>query len=92
MGSTTLLDLNYTDEMSILDENVSKMNEVLEVSPVHGTRIALEINDKKTKSPRLGIGEGEEMTLDNEKINQVDSSLTLTALLVKTVDPMKMLK
>jgi len=30
-GRKTLLDLDYADDLSILDESVSKMNELLEV-------------------------------------------------------------
>ena len=40
-GGKTLLDLDYADDLSILDESVSKMNEILEVSRVQGTRIGL---------------------------------------------------
>ena len=36
---------------------------------VHGTRIGLKINVKKTKSLTLGISEDEKMTLGNEKID-----------------------
>ena len=53
-GGKTLLDLDYADDLSILDESVSKMNELLEVLRVQGTRKGLKINVKKTKSPRLG--------------------------------------
>ena len=31
MGRKTLLDLDYADDLSVLDESVSKMNELLEV-------------------------------------------------------------
>jgi hypothetical protein len=54
-----LLDLDYADDLNILDEFVSKMNDLLEVLRVQGTRIGLKINDKKTKSLRLGISEDE---------------------------------
>ena len=30
-GDTNLLDLDYADDLSILDESVRKMNEILEV-------------------------------------------------------------
>ena len=42
------LDLDYADDLSILDESVSKMNEFLEVLPVQGAKIGLKINVKKT--------------------------------------------
>jgi hypothetical protein len=54
-----LLDLDYADDLSILDENMSKMNEVLEVFQAQGANIGLKINVKKTKSLRLGISEDE---------------------------------
>jgi len=56
----TLLDLDYADDLSILDESVSKMNEVLEVLRVQGAKIGLKNNIKKTKLLRLGI-KGERM-------------------------------
>ena len=71
-GRKTLLNLDYADDLSILDESVSKMNELLEGLRVQEARIGLEINVKKTKSLRLGIIEDEKLTLDNEKIDQVD--------------------
>ena len=37
--SNGLLDLDYADDLSILDESVSKMNEFLEVLRVQGARI-----------------------------------------------------
>ena len=45
----------------------------LEVLWVHGAKIGLKINVKKTKSLRLGMSEDEKKTLDNEKIDQVGS-------------------
>ena len=68
----TLLDLDYADDLSILDESVSKMNEFLEVLRVQGARIG-KTNVKKTKSLRLGISEDEKVTLGNEKIDKVSS-------------------
>ena len=65
----TLLDLDYADDLSILDESVSKMNEFLEVLQVQGARIGLNINVKKTKSLKLGINEDEKVMLGNEKID-----------------------
>jgi len=73
MGRKTLLDLDYADDLSILYESVSKMNEFLKVLRVHGARICLKINVKKTKSLSLGISEDEKVTLGNEKIDRVGS-------------------
>ena len=39
----TLLDVDYADELSILDESISKTNELLEVLQVQGARIGLKI-------------------------------------------------
>ena len=61
------------DDLSILDESGSKMNEILEVLRIQGARIGLQINVKKTKSLRLAISEDENVTLDNEMIDLVDS-------------------
>ena len=49
-GGKSLLDLDFADDLSILDESVNKMSEVLEVLRVQGARISLEINVKKTKA------------------------------------------
>ena len=54
-GGRTLLDLDYADDLSKLDESVSKMNDFLEVLRVQGAKIGSKINVKKTKSLRLGI-------------------------------------
>jgi hypothetical protein len=51
-GQKSLLELDYADDLSILDEGVSKMNKLLEVLRVQGARIGLKINVKKTKSLR----------------------------------------
>ena len=67
-GGKTLMDLDYADDLSILDESASKMSEFLEVLRVQGARIGLKINVKKTKSLRLGIRKHEKVTLGNEKI------------------------
>ena len=83
MGRKTLLDLDYADDLSILDESVSKMNEFLEVLRVQGARIGLKINVKKTKSLRLGISEDEKVTLGNEKIDQVGSFTYLGSIISK---------
>ena len=59
----TLLDLDYADDLSIVDESVSKMNELSEVLRVQGARIGLKkINVKKTKSLRPGASECEKVT------------------------------
>ena len=93
-GIRTLLDLDYADDLSILDESVSIMNELLEVLEVEGSRlkIGLKINVKKTKLLRLGISEDENLTFGNGKIDQVSSFTYLVVILVKTVDGVKMLK
>ena len=54
MGRNIFLDF-YADDLSILDESVSKMNELLEVLRVQGARIGLKSSVKKTKSLRLGM-------------------------------------
>jgi hypothetical protein len=72
-GGKTLLDLDYADDLSILEESVSKMNELLEVLRVQSSTIGLKINVKKTKSLRLGISEDEKVTLGSEKIDQLGS-------------------
>ena len=82
-GGKKLLDLDYADDLSILDESVSKMNELLEVLRVQGARIGLKINVKKTKSLRLGISEDEKVTLGNEKIDQVGSFTYLGSIISK---------
>ena len=79
----TLLDIDYADNLSILDESVSKMNEFLEVLRVQGVRIGLKINVKKTKSLRLGISEDEKVTMGNEKIDQVGSFTYLGSIISK---------
>ena len=79
----TLLDLDYADDLSILDESVSKMNEFLEVLRVQGAKIGLKINVKKTKSLRIGISEDEQVTLGNEKIDQVGSFSYLGSIISK---------
>ena len=52
-GSKTL----HAHDLSILDDNFSKMNEAKEVLRVQGARRGLKINIKKTKSLRLGVSE-----------------------------------
>jgi hypothetical protein len=52
-GGKSLLDLDYADDLNILEESGSKMNKFLEVLRAQGTRISLKINVKKTKSLRL---------------------------------------
>ena len=82
-GGRTLLDLDYADDLSILDESVSKMNEFLEVLRVQGAKISLKINVKKTKSLRLRISEDEQVTLGNQKIDQVGSFSYLGSIISK---------
>ena len=43
-GGKILLDLDYADDLSVLDESVSKMNELLEVLRVQSATIDLKIN------------------------------------------------
>ena len=72
MESKTFLDLDNADYLSILDK-WQQMNEFLEVFRVQSTRIGLKTDFKKTKSLRLEIKEDEEVSLDNQKIDRVDS-------------------
>ena len=67
----------YGDDLSILDERLSKMNEFLEVLQFQGAKIGLKINVKKTKSLRLGISEDEQVTLGNEILIRLGASVTL---------------
>ena len=48
-----------------------------------GARIGLRINVKKTKPLRLGISEDEQVTLGNEKIDQVRSFCYLGSIISK---------
>ena len=82
-GGKTLLDLYYADDLSILVESVSKMNEHLEFLRVKGARIGLKINVKKTKSLWLGLSEDANVTLGNEKIDQVGSFTYLCSIISK---------
>ena len=82
-GGKTLLDLDYADDLSILDESVSKMNELLEVLQFQGARIGLKIKVKKTKSLRLEISEDEKLTLGSVKIDQVGSFTYLDSIYSK---------
>ena len=59
------------------------MNEFLEVLRVQGAKIGLKINVKKTKSLRLGISEDEQVTLGNEKIDEVGSFSYLGSIISK---------
>ena len=68
----TLLD-DYADDLSNLDESLSKMKELSEVLRVQDARISLKMNVKRTKSLRLEITEDEKVLLGNEKMNQVGS-------------------
>ena len=82
-GGKTFLDVDYADDLSILDESVSKMNQHLEVLLVQGARKGLKINVKKTKSQRLEISKNEKVTLGNEKIGQVDCFTYLGSIIIK---------
>ena len=82
-GGKTFQDLDNADDFSILDESVSKMNELLEILRLQSGRIGLKDSVKKTKSLRLGISEDEEVTLSNEKTNQVDSFTNLGSIISK---------
>ena len=60
-GGKNLPALDYTDGLSILDESVSKINDLLEALWVRDSRIDLIINVKKTKSLRQGIKEDKKL-------------------------------
>ena len=91
-GGKTLLDLDYADDLSMLDESVRKMNEFLEVLRFQGARIGLKINVKMTKSLKRGLSEDEKVTLGNKRLISWVASLTLVVLLVKTVGAVKQIK
>ena len=80
------------DDLSILDESVSKMNEFLEVLQVQSARTGLKINVKKTKSIRLGISEDENVTLGNKKIDQVGSFTYLSIIISKDIGSSECIK
>ena len=61
---------------------MTKINEFLEVLQVQGAKIGLKINVKKTKSLRLEISEDEQVTLVNEKIDQVGSFSYLGSIFI----------
>ena len=62
MGSKILLDFVYAADLSVLDENVSKMKDfLLEGVGVQGTGIGLKPSAKNAKSLRLGTMEAEEV-------------------------------
>ena len=62
---------------------MSKINEFLELLRVQGAKIGLQINFKKTNLLRLGINEDEQVTLGNEKIDQVGSFTHLGSIINK---------
>ena len=72
-GRKTFIGLDYADDLSNLNESVSKMNELLEVLWVQGAKRGLKINLKKINLLRLGISDDKKVTLSNKKSNQVDS-------------------
>ena len=91
-GGKTFMDLGHADDLSILDMSVSKMNELLEVLQVQSARIGLKFNVQKTKLLRLGIREDENVTLGNEKIDQVDGFTYLGSITSKDSTAVNMLK
>ena len=70
----SIMYLNYTEGLSVLDKNTSEMNEFLRGVGSSGGKKTLRINVKKTKSLRLGINEGEEVILDSKISSQDQSS------------------
>ena len=82
-GGKTFQDLDFVDDLSILDESLRKMNELSEVFGVQGPRKGLKINLKKTKLQKLGISEDEKVTLSNEKIDQADIFTYLASIIIK---------
>ena len=82
-GGKTLLVLDYADDLNILDERMSIMNEFLEILRIQGAKIGLKINVKKIKSARLGISEDKKVTLGIEKIDQVGSFTYLGSIVSK---------
>ncbi|XP_065578645.1 uncharacterized protein LOC136039088 [Artemia franciscana] len=56
-GRKTFLDLDYADNLSILDESLITMNELLEFLRVQDARIGLKINVKNIGSLWLGKSE-----------------------------------
>ena len=91
-GGKTLLDLDCAGDLSVLDESLSKMNELLEVLQVQSDSIGLKIIVKKTKSLRRGISEDERWGWVTKRLIRWAASLTLVVLLVKTVGAVKMLE
>ena len=69
----TLFYLDYDDDLSILDEIMSKMNEFLEVFWVQGARTHLKINVKISKSLKLGMSKDEKVMLGDKKNDQLGS-------------------
>ena len=68
-----LLNLDYANNLSVLEENVGKMNSFGGIFGVYCTKIDLKIKMKKNKSLRLGIKVGKVVIFGNEKIDEVDS-------------------
>ena len=79
-GCRLWTDVDYADDLSILGESLSKMNELLEVLRVQGAKVGLKINVKKTLSLRLGISDDKKAILGNEKTDQVDSFTCLGSI------------
>ena len=75
------VDLDYAGDLSILDESVSKMNELLDFLWVQGARISPKYTLRRLS--RLGISEDEKLTLGNEKIDQMISFTYLGFINIK---------
>jgi hypothetical protein len=46
-GEIAILELNYADDLGILDKSVKRKNEILDVLRIQGARIGLKINFTK---------------------------------------------
>ena len=55
----TLVDLDYAADLSVIDENVGRINKFLDILRVRWARIGLKVNVKKTMSLLLGVSEYE---------------------------------
>ena len=64
----TFLALDYADDLSILDESVSKIDKLLEVLRVQGARICLKINTKKSffSTVEISLEEWEDMSANQD--------------------------
>ena len=57
----TFLDLDYSDDLSVLDKDISKISEFSEVVKVEAARKGLKFNIKKIKSLTKGIDKGQKV-------------------------------